>query len=94
MPHMLGEAAGCIRSAAGEEDHQKDGGEVKYFFRYFCAFCAMHLLWGFARKHKHVSKEVACPLHISGVLLTLLAALTIVPLAAFGLFGFYLSLGK
>ena len=64
---------------------------MKDFLRYACMFCAMRLLWGFARQHKHAPDAPACPQHVSGVLLMALALLTIVPLAAFGLFGWYLT---
>ncbi len=64
---------------------------MKYFLRYACMFCAMRLLWGFARQHKHAPEAPTCKQHVSGVLLSILFLLTVVPVAAAGLLGFYLA---
>jgi hypothetical protein len=67
---------------------------VKRFLRYLCFYCASRLIYetarGLLRKHPRLVAP-ACKQHVSGVLLMLLATLTIVPLAAFGILGWYLT---
>jgi len=67
---------------------------VKRFLRYFCFYCASRLMYetagGLLRKHPQQAAP-ACKRHISGVLLSLMAALTIGPLMAFGILGWYLT---
>lgn len=65
---------------------------MKYFLRYACAFCAMRLLWGFARKHKPAHQEApVCKQHVSGLLLSIFLLVTFAPLLAAGILGAFIN---
>jgi hypothetical protein len=72
---------------------------VKGFLRYLCFYCASRLMYetvrGLARKQSQKPAAAQpCAHKAYGPLLMLLVVFPCVVLAAFGLFGFYLSLGN
>ena len=72
---------------------------MRGLLRYFCFYCASRLMYetvrGLARKQSQKSDRAQpCAHKARGPLVMLLVVFPCVVLAAFGLFGFYLSLGK
>ena len=67
---------------------------MKRFLRYFCFYCASRLMYdtvrGLVRKHPR-QVAPACPQHASGFLIGIFLLLTVVPLAAFAIFGAIIS---
>lgn len=65
-------------------------GFLRYMVRYFCARCAYNLVRVALRRRAPKPAAQPCT-HVAGALLSIFLLLTVVPLAAFAIFGAIIS---